>query len=89
MVLNLPHAEGGVGVTGKDITKNAAFYTSTSRFVAWLGALPQDRQFLWLPQDDVQDSSSWSSPPLVLLRNIYSDLLGVSQQQEAGPLFLP
>ena len=89
MVLHLPHAEGGVGATFNDITKNATFYTSTSRFVAWLGAFPQDRLVLWLPQDDVQDFFSWSSPPLVLLRDIYSDLLGVSQQQETGPLFLP
>ncbi len=34
MVLHLPDAEGGFGVTFNDITKDAAFYTSTSRFVA-------------------------------------------------------
>ena len=38
MVLHLPHAEGGFGVTFNDITKDAAFCTTTSRFVAWLGA---------------------------------------------------
>ena len=27
-----------------DITKDSAFYTTTSRFVAWLGAFPQERQ---------------------------------------------
>ena len=37
MVLHLPHAEGGFGVTFNDVTKDAAFYTTTSRFVAWLG----------------------------------------------------
>ena len=65
----------------------------------------------------LQDSSSWSSRPLVLLRDIHGNLLtrydckedcapsqsqarvgarggrssqdGVSQQQEAAPLFLP
>jgi hypothetical protein len=85
--------------------------------VAWLGAFPQDRQGLWLPKTDLQDSTSWSSPPLVLLRDTHSKLLphydckegcapsqshsrvgarggrssqdGVSQQQEAAPLFLP
>jgi hypothetical protein len=30
---------------------------------------------LWLPKDDLQDSSSWSSPPLLLLRDIHSKLL--------------
>jgi hypothetical protein len=43
--------------------------------VAWLGAFPQERQELWLPKDDLRDSSSWSSPPLMLLRDIHSKLL--------------
>ncbi len=34
MVLHLPHVEGGFGVTFNDVTKDAAFYTTTSRFVA-------------------------------------------------------
>ena len=37
MVLHLPHAEGGFGVTFNCVTKDAAFYTTTSRFVAWIG----------------------------------------------------
>ena len=72
MCLHLPHAEGDFGVTFNDVTKDAAFYTTTSRFVAWLGAFSQERQKLWLPKDDLRDSSSWSSPPLVLLRDIHS-----------------
>ena len=44
MVLHLPHAEGGFGVTFNDVTKDAAFYTTTSRLVAWLGAFPQERR---------------------------------------------
>jgi hypothetical protein len=75
MVLHLPHAEGGFSVPFNCVTKDAAFYTTTSRFVAWIGAFPQERQELWLPKDDLRDSSSWSSPPLVLLRDIHSKLL--------------
>ncbi len=75
MVLHLSHTEGGFGVPFNCVTKDAAFYTSTARFVAWLGAFPQERQALWLPKDDLRDSSSWSSPPLVLLRDIHSKLL--------------
>ena len=48
---------------------------STSRFVAWLGVFPQERQELWLPKDDLRDSSSWSSSPMVLLRDIHSKFL--------------
>ncbi len=71
MVLHLPHPEDGFGVTFNDVTKDP-FYTTTSRFVAWLGAFSQERQELWLPKDDLRDSSSWSSPPLMFLRDIHS-----------------
>jgi hypothetical protein len=75
MVLHLPDAEGGYGLTFNDVTKDAAFYTTTSRFVTWIGAFSQERQRLWLPKDDLRDSSSWSSPPLLLLRDIHVKLL--------------
>jgi hypothetical protein len=75
MVLHLPHAEGGFGVPFNCVTKDDAFYTTTSRFVTWMGAFSQERQKLWLPKDDLRDSSSRSSPPLVLLRDINSRLL--------------
>ncbi len=58
MVLHLPRAEGGFGVTFNNVTKDAAFYTTTSRFVAWLGAFSQERQELCLSKDDLRDSSS-------------------------------
>ncbi len=43
--------------------------------MTWIGAFSQERQKLWLPKDDLQDSSSWSSPPLLLLRDIHSTLI--------------
>jgi hypothetical protein len=75
MVLHLPHTEGGFGVPFNCVTKDAAFYATTARFVSWMGAFPQERQKLWLPKDDLQDSSSWSSTPLLLLRDIHSRLV--------------
>jgi hypothetical protein len=33
MCIHLPHAEGGFGVTFNDVTKDTAFYSTTSRFV--------------------------------------------------------
>ena len=56
MVLNLSHVEGGFGVTFNDVTKDVVFYT--------------EHQVLWLPKDDLQDPSSWSSSPLLILRDI-------------------
>jgi hypothetical protein len=85
MVLHLPHAEGGLGVTFNGVTKDAAFYTTTSRFVAWLGAFSQERQGLWLPKDDLRDSSSWSSPPLVLFRDIHNSLLANYNCKDTAP----
>ncbi len=46
-------------MTFNDVTKDAAFYTTTSRFVSWLRAFSQERQELWLPKDDLRDSSLW------------------------------
>ena len=74
MVLHLPYTEGSFGVTINDVTKDVAFYTTTSRFLDWLVVFSQELQVLWLPKDDLQDSSSWSSPPLLLLRDIHSKL---------------
>ncbi len=75
MVLHLPHVEGGFGVPFNCVAKDAAFYTTTSRFVSWMGAFSQARQELWMPKDDLRDSSSWSSPPLMILRDIHSKLI--------------
>ncbi len=61
----------GFGVTFNDVTKDVSFYTTTSRFVTCLG----ERQGLWLPHDDLQDPSSWSSSSLLLLCDIHSKLL--------------
>jgi hypothetical protein len=43
----------------------------------WPGLVlcPNERQGLWLPKVDLQDSPSWSSSPLLLLRDIHSKLL--------------
>jgi hypothetical protein len=38
-----------------DVTKDAAYYTTTSRFVTWFGAFSQDRQWLCLSKDDLRD----------------------------------
>jgi hypothetical protein len=61
MFLQLSHTEGDVGVNLNDVTKDAA--------------CSQERQELWLPKDDLRDSSSWSSPPRMILRDIHSKLI--------------
>jgi hypothetical protein len=75
MVLHLPHDEGCFGVPFNCVTKDAVFYTTTSRFVSLMGGFSEARQELWLPKDDLRHSSSWSSPPFMLLRDIHSKLI--------------
>jgi hypothetical protein len=67
-----PH---GFVVTFNDITKDASFYTSTSRFVAWLGTVPPPGPRGHGCPRMIFEDSSWSSPPLVLLREIHANLL--------------
>ena len=55
------------------------------RFVAWLGDFSLERQKLWLPKDDLQDSASWSSSPLVLLRDIQNGLLAHYDCKDTAP----
>ncbi len=43
--------------------------------MTWLEAFSQEHQWLWLSKDYLRDSSSWSSPPLPLLRDIHCKLL--------------
>jgi hypothetical protein len=49
-----------------------------------MGAFSQARQELWLSEDDLRDSSSWSSPPLILLRDIHSNLIDQYDCKEVG-----
>jgi hypothetical protein len=42
MVLHLPHAECGFGVTFNDFIKDTVFHTTTSRFVVWIGTFSRD-----------------------------------------------
>ncbi len=42
MIFHLSHTQGVFGVTFNDITKDTAFYTTTSRFVTWFGDFSQE-----------------------------------------------
>ncbi len=64
------------------VTKDVDFYTATLRFVPWIDTFPQERQELWLPKDNLRDSSSWSSPPLLLLRDLHTKLISQYDYKE-------
>ena len=82
MVLHLPHAHGGFGVQSNQITRHAAFYTTTARFVAWMGRFSPALQRAWIPTARLDDSSTWVSPPLSMLKEIHHRLLAVYNCEE-------
>ena len=47
--------------------------------------LSLERQGLWLPRDDLKDSSALSSTPLVLLRDIHNDLVTRYECKDSAP----
>jgi hypothetical protein len=58
MRLHESHDEGGFGVPNNTITRNAASYTTNARFVAFLGTFACPAQQVWLPGNDLQDSTT-------------------------------
>jgi hypothetical protein len=75
MVLHLPHTKGGLGVTFNDVTKDAAFYTTTSRFVTCCNC--KEACVPSQSQTSLGASGGLSSQD------------GVSQQQQDAPLYIP
>jgi hypothetical protein len=55
---NVPHDEGGFGVSNNTITRHAASYTTNARFVAFLDTFARPAQQVWLSGNDLQDPSS-------------------------------
>ncbi len=90
MVLHLPQAEGGFDVTFNNITKDAAFYTSTSRFVAWFGTFPRTarcpRMILRTPprHPPRSFSSVQSMPPSWPITTVRTDSAPPQSQPGAG-----
>ena len=75
MRLHESHDDGGFGVSNNTISRLAASYTTNARFVAFLGTFACPAQQVWLPGSDLQDPTSWDTPPLHNLVRLHEDLL--------------
>ena len=75
MRLHESHDDGGFGVSNNTITRLAASYTTNARFVAFLGTFACPAQQVWLPGSELQDPTSWDTPPLHNLVRLHEDLL--------------
>ena len=91
MVLYLSHAQGGFGVTFNDITKDAAVYTTISRWSSPPLVLLRDIHDGLLAKYDCKDSVSPSAQPGARARPAHDsqDGLDGASQEEVAPLFLP
>ncbi len=74
IVLHLLHVEGGYGITFNDVTKDTAFYTTTSRFVTCLGILP-GTSVVVVTKGRSSGLILMVIAPLLLLRDIHVKLI--------------
>ena len=84
MVLHVQHAIGSFGMQsdgdgdGKSnqIKRHAAFYTTTARFVAWMGRVSPTLQSAWIPTAQLSASSTWGSSPRSMLKDSHQHFVG-------------
>ena len=75
MIVELPHHRGGLAITPLPASGIAAFYHATARLVAWLGSLPPSHSSQWAQNQDLADSTTWTSSSLTSLKTVHSQLL--------------
>ena len=75
MIVELPHHRGGLAITPLPASGIAAFYSATTRLVAWPGSLPQSHSSQWAQNQNLVDSTTWTSSSLASLKTVHSQLL--------------
>ena len=83
MTAQLPHHEGGMGLTPQRASGIAAFYSASSTFVGWLARRPHRLQ--WLRQGELADPGTWLTGPLLELTHTHKTLLQDYKCVEAAP----
>jgi hypothetical protein len=73
-VLQKPHAFGGFGLTPNVIAQSSAKVAMATRFLALVGSSSLEEQKLWLPNQLLHDSESWTAPHLFQLKREYEVL---------------
>ena len=72
MIVELPHHEGGLGITPLQASGMAAFYSATANLVAWLQPLPHASE--WVAGQNRADPDTWTSPSLHTLKQLHEKL---------------
>ena len=73
--LQMPHADGGFGLTPNTIAQTSAKVAMASRFLGLVGSLSPDGQNLWLPNQVIHDPDTWTAPHLLRLKREYEILV--------------
>jgi hypothetical protein len=73
VIVELPHHQGGLGITPMPASGMAAFYSATAHMVSWLGSLPHASE--WVAGQNLADPNTWNSSGLQTLKQLHDKLL--------------
>ena len=73
--LQMPHADGGFGLTPNTITQTSDKVAMDSCFLGLVGSLSPDEQNLLLPNQEVHDPHTWTTPHLLQLKREHEILV--------------
>ena len=82
MRLHESHDEGGFGIPNNTFTRRAAAYTTSARFLAFLGTFACRAQQVWLPGNDLQDPPTWDASALRTLWRLHASAHRLPGQQQ-------
>jgi hypothetical protein len=72
-IIELPHHQGGLGITPLPASGMAAFYSATANMVSWLGSHPHAPQ--WVAGQNLADPTTWKCLSLTTLKQLHDHFL--------------
>jgi hypothetical protein len=73
VIVELPHHQGGLGITPLPASGMAAFYSVTAHMVSWMGSLPCASE--WVAGQNLADPNTWNCSSLTNLKQLHDQLL--------------
>ena len=73
--LQMPHADGGFGLTPNTIAQTSAKVAMPSRFFGLVSSLSPDEQNLLLPNQEVHNPDTWTAPHVLQLKREHEILV--------------
>jgi hypothetical protein len=73
VIVELPHHQGGLGLTPLPASGMTAFYSATAHMVSWLGLLPHASE--WVAGQNLADPNTWNCSALKTLKQLHDKIL--------------